>query len=74
MNEDIYAMVCRLYFKSDASIDDIVQIIGGTLLKYRHRDEDGKIIKFNVMSRAVEVIIDNELQAHQQAKQFVARK
>jgi hypothetical protein len=74
MNEDIYAMVCRLYFKSDSTIDEIVQIIGGTLLKYRHRDEDGKITKFNVMSRVVEVIIDNELQAHKQAKQFVARK
>jgi hypothetical protein len=74
MNEDIYAMVCRLYFKSDSTIDEIVQIIGGTLLKYRHRDEEGKITKFNVMSRAVEVIIDNELQAHKQAKKFVARK
>jgi hypothetical protein len=74
MNEDIYAMVCRLYFKSDASIDDIVQIIGGTLLKYRHRDEDNKITKFNSMSRAVEVIIDNEIQAHKQAKKFVSKK
>lgn len=74
MNEDIYAMVCRLYFKSDSSVDDIVQIIGGTLLKYRHRDEQGKITKFNSMSRAVEVIIDNEIQAHKQAKQFMSKK
>jgi hypothetical protein len=74
MNEDIYAMVCRLHFKSDSTVDEIVQIIGGTLLKYRHRDEDNKITKFNSMSRAVEVIIDNEIQAHKQAKKFVSKK
>lgn len=74
ISEDIYMMVCRLHFKSDASVDDIVQIIGGTLLKYKHTDEDGKTYKFNSMSRVVETIIDNELRTREQVKQFMLEK
>lgn len=67
-------MVCRLHFKSDASVDEIVQIIGSTLLKYRHTEENGRVYKFNSMSRVVETIIDNELQARQQVISFQLKK
>lgn len=69
-NELIYMNVCRLHFKNEASITDIILIIGSkTLLSYQHLTNSGYQTFINVQ-HVINAIIECELKAHQLAQSF----
>jgi hypothetical protein len=69
-NELIYLNVCRLHFRNEASITDIILIIGSrVLLSYKHHTNEGVKTFINVQ-HAITTIINCELAAHNLAKKF----
>jgi hypothetical protein len=69
-NELIYLNVCRLHFRNEASITDIILIIGSkALLSYKHHTNDG-VQTFTNVEHAITAIINCELAAQNMAKKF----
>lgn len=69
-NDLIYLNVCRLHFKNEATVTDIILILGSKkLLKYQHLTNEGYQTFTNV-EHAINAIIECENKAHLLAKSF----
>lgn len=69
-SEEIYRLICRLYWTTDLTKDEIIELVGyKTLSKYCHTSSDGYYYKM-AGKDAVNKIIHNEILAHTQVKIF----
>lgn len=64
---NIYAEVCRMYFRDCLSISEIQEVFSNELKDYVHQYKD-RAVKFSSSLDAVVEIILNEEEAHLQAK------
>jgi len=68
-SNEIYILVCKLYFKTDLTIDEIYDHVGSPLIYYKHEKYTG-IVGFDNWKHAIETIIKSEIHSQLKAKQF----